>query len=453
MFKSWRFALVLLSICLAGALISGADRLLADDQAVADAPGLINYQGFLTDSGGSPLSTTVTLRFTLYDADTGGTNLWQETHSNVSVNGGHFSLVLGSINPLTTSLFSSETRYLETSVDTTNTNSNFTDLPRQRFTSVPYAMQANAVPWNGITSMPSGFADGVDDTGGAAYENVVVVAKSGGDYDSIKDAMDAISPSSSSPYLIYVAPGTYDEQVVMKEYVHLKGAGPYVTMISTSVTGDTHAEESAVVSMGAYAQLSDISVINTGNTGGNADGNSIAVRIKNGNMWTALDNVRAAVAETGGARHIAVYTSSGQSSMSRVYAMAAGANEAGAGGGNNWALFNNAHDATIDSSEFRASNNNANGIRMNGGEVTVTNSKIWGGDDSNARGISNNGSTYVYHSTIYGQGSAVIQTTSNSNEIYIGASKVDGSVTVTFGTKKCAQSYKGDYTELSAACN
>ena len=41
-------------------------------------PLFINYQGKLTDAGGNPLDGDFQMRFSLYDAPTGGTVLWSE---------------------------------------------------------------------------------------------------------------------------------------------------------------------------------------------------------------------------------------------------------------------------------------------------------------------------------------------------------------------------------------
>jgi pectin methylesterase-like acyl-CoA thioesterase len=66
-----------------------------------------------------------------------------------------------------------------------------------------------------------------------AYNNVLVVAKSGGHYNTISAALASISDNSAANrYLIWVAPGTYTETVTMKEYVDIEGAGEIATKIT-----------------------------------------------------------------------------------------------------------------------------------------------------------------------------------------------------------------------------
>ncbi|MBI3609651.1 MAG: right-handed parallel beta-helix repeat-containing protein [Nitrospirae bacterium] len=61
----------------------------------------------------------------------------------------------------------------------------------------------------------------------------VIVAASGGDYTSISAALAAINPDAKKPYVIEVMPGIYAENVTMKDYVHLKGAGREVTTVQS----------------------------------------------------------------------------------------------------------------------------------------------------------------------------------------------------------------------------
>ena len=74
----------------------------------------------------------------------------------------------------------------------------------------------------------------IDDTGASsASAHRVVVATSGGDYTSVSAALAAISPTAADPYVIDVMPGTYIENITMKSYVHLRGAGREVTAIQS----------------------------------------------------------------------------------------------------------------------------------------------------------------------------------------------------------------------------
>jgi len=54
----------------------------------------VTYQGQLSDAGGNPLNGSYTLLFELYGAATGGSRLWQQTHSGVQVRNGAFSVKL-----------------------------------------------------------------------------------------------------------------------------------------------------------------------------------------------------------------------------------------------------------------------------------------------------------------------------------------------------------------------
>jgi hypothetical protein len=74
---------------------------------------------------------------------------------------------------------------------------------------------------------------------GRRISNVVVVAKSGGQYQRIQDAIDSITNASLyNPYLVVVGPGVYNERVTLKASVHLQGAGKGVTIISSDVSYD-----------------------------------------------------------------------------------------------------------------------------------------------------------------------------------------------------------------------
>ncbi len=73
--------------------------------AHATIPNLVRHQGRIIDADGVPLNQTQTLSFRIYDAGTGGTELWSETWSDVTLDGGYFSLELGGITAFPHDLF------------------------------------------------------------------------------------------------------------------------------------------------------------------------------------------------------------------------------------------------------------------------------------------------------------------------------------------------------------
>jgi hypothetical protein len=70
--------------------------------------------------------------------------LWSETISSVDVDQGIYHVKLGSVNPLTASVFSEPERYLEVNVGGERLE------PRQRITSIAYALKAESVPDSAI---------------------------------------------------------------------------------------------------------------------------------------------------------------------------------------------------------------------------------------------------------------------------------------------------------------
>ena len=241
---------LVLVLVFGGILAVGGQRLWAETYAssthsTAAAPALISFQGFLSDSNGDPVADgSYPMQFGLYSASSGGAAIWSEDHASVAVSNGYFAVLLGSGSctagcPLDAADFSSATRYLQASADTGN---GLVDFPRQQMASAPYAMQADvaaAAPWSGLTGVPAGFADGIDDAG-SQYENVITVAKSGGDFTSVAAALNSIGDAAAAnPYLVRVMPGVYTETdlVTVKSYVHVQGSGPLATVVTSARTG------------------------------------------------------------------------------------------------------------------------------------------------------------------------------------------------------------------------
>ncbi len=69
--------------------------------ASAAPPQTINYQGYLTNPGGSPINSSVGITFKLYNAASGGAPLFTEVQPSVAVSSGNFNAVIGAISPIT----------------------------------------------------------------------------------------------------------------------------------------------------------------------------------------------------------------------------------------------------------------------------------------------------------------------------------------------------------------
>ncbi len=115
----------------------------------SDSTTTISYQGRLADSSGNPVTTSgIGMCFRLYNTDTGGSPLWEETHAAVPVEDGLFHVLLGSTNPIPVSLLANNsTLWLGITV---GADSEMT--PREQIASVPYAMIASTVPDGAVTT-------------------------------------------------------------------------------------------------------------------------------------------------------------------------------------------------------------------------------------------------------------------------------------------------------------
>ncbi|MCP4112933.1 MAG: hypothetical protein GY749_46640 [Desulfobacteraceae bacterium] len=102
-------------------------------------PMMINYQGYLADTNRDPINESVSMTFRLYNTADGGNALWTETHANVTITNGIFSVVLGGVTNLAENLFMEEL-YLGVSV---GNDSEMT--PRRKLTSAAYAIRAGYV--------------------------------------------------------------------------------------------------------------------------------------------------------------------------------------------------------------------------------------------------------------------------------------------------------------------
>jgi hypothetical protein len=270
-----RFALILTLLLLAGLALVAVSGATSGDASPTQggAPTVVAYQGEVRLDG-APYTGDAYVKFAVVNAD-GDTTYW--SNDGTSANGGQpsaavplavshglFSVLLGDTTldgmtqPLTAGVFSEPDRTLRVWFST-SLGGPFSHLaPDTRIAAVPYALQAqqaaNADTVDGLHAHELGIH----------YQNVVVVAKSGGDYASIQAAIDSITDATAgNAYLVWVAPGVYVEQVTMVPHVHLQGAGQEATVISSTATSGWPPTQATLV-LTREASLRDLTVANDG---------------------------------------------------------------------------------------------------------------------------------------------------------------------------------------------
>ena len=102
----------------------------------AQVPHKITYQGYLTATGGTPVTATVSMQFNLYTVDTGGVALYGETQ-NIAVANGVFTALIGTPTPIPGSVLFDQPYYLGITV-----GGDAEMTPRQFVSATPYAIRA-----------------------------------------------------------------------------------------------------------------------------------------------------------------------------------------------------------------------------------------------------------------------------------------------------------------------
>jgi hypothetical protein len=121
-------------------VLSMAAQTASSGSTSSQVPPLIPYSSVASDDGGSSLSGTVAITFSLYAGQQGGAPLWTETHNNIQLDAtGHYSVQLGITKPngVPTTLFTTgEARWLGVRI------AEQAEQPRVLLLSVPYALKA-----------------------------------------------------------------------------------------------------------------------------------------------------------------------------------------------------------------------------------------------------------------------------------------------------------------------
>jgi hypothetical protein len=420
-----RIVLIIALVLLAMAALVAATWAAPKNAPLAPggSPTVVAYQGEV-QVGGTPYTGNGYFEFAVVNA-AGTTTYWSNDGTStggseptatvqLAVSDGLFGVLLGDTSlsgmsqALTANVFSQPDRYLR--VWFSSDNVTFDQLtPDTRIAAVPYALQAQE-------AVDADTVDGLHASElGADYQNVVVVAKSGGDYTSVQAAIDSITDAAAdNAYLVWVAPGVYSETVTMKPYVHLQGAGQETTVISSTVSGGDWPPAPATLLLASDTSLRDLTVGNSGTGASNtallamagmtrtlvadvtartlgSGTNNFAIFLSGSGTGITLRQVTA-LAENGSGFN------SGLINFSGATAMLYGGSYTSRGGGDAWAIFN--VTATLEAHNVTALGEN--GSNLNSGVLGYTNATtvLYGGDYTGRGGSQTGGVGNQLNSTL-----------------------------------------------------
>jgi pectin methylesterase-like acyl-CoA thioesterase len=140
----------------------------------------------------------------------------------------------------------------------------------------------------------------------------VVVAKSGGDFTSVQAALNSITTASAAnPFLVYVAPGVYVEQVTLKPFVALEGAGEGTTIVrwTGGAVGSSYSDRSTMIGA-SNATVRSLSIESV------APGDNYSQGMYNNSSSPVLHNV--SITATGGHASYGMYNDSSSPTLTDV---------------------------------------------------------------------------------------------------------------------------------------
>jgi hypothetical protein len=218
------------------------------------------------------------------------------------------------------------------------------------------------------------------------FQNVAVVAPTGGDYTDPAAAMGAYNswcgtPSETNPCLLKIMPGVYDigvSTVVMQPYIDIEGSGQNVTVITGTVSNGSWPPSNGVVNGASNAEIRFLTVKST------ALGDYGAA-ILNSSASPAITNVSATASGETDIDNYGVYNASSSPTMTNVMATASNAINSNVG------VYNTSSSPTM-TNVMAAASGDADtnyGVSNNGSSPTMTNVTAIAEHGTNNRGVYN----------------------------------------------------------------
>jgi len=282
-------------------------------------------------------------------------------------------------------------------------------------------LEATSLKVTGSSAPAAGSLLTADASGNATWKpklgNIVYVAKSGGDFDTITAALNSIgtSATAANPYLIRVAPGVYTEQVTMKEFVSIEGAGEGVTIIKwTGSSGDLWGSGTCETVLGA--SNAELRYLTVQSDGGNAVTSAMGIR----NHGTSPTLSHLTISVSGGTENnIGIRSQvSGSPRMNDLTISAVG------GTGTNWGV----------------GSDTSNPQMVN---LTIDATKV---------GVFNDKSTNATIRSSWIKGTANSVVNQGSGKLSIANTMLDGAANLINGSFACINAYNASFVSRSATC-
>jgi hypothetical protein len=304
------------------------------------------------------------------------------------------------------------------------------------------------------------------------YDNVAVVAQSGGDYTDPVTAMNDYAtwcgtPSSGNPCLLKIMPGIYDigtSMLTMQAYIDIEGSGENVTVIQGNYDGST---DYGLLNGASNAELRFITVKNSG-------GGTYAFAINNYGASPKLTNVTA-VASGGTSDTVAVHNQYGASAiMTNVTATATGSAQVTAvvnyqctsnmtnvtaiatGGTTTRAVINHGSfsDSTVMQNVIATATGGTSNYGVWNGSASATmmgvTASASGGTESYGVWIADTGTVKINHSVIRGATNTIYN--GSGVTTLVGNTQLDGGTVSNAGTLTCAGVYDETYAFSASTC-
>lgn len=309
------------------------------------------------------------------------------------------------------------------------------------------------------------------DRSAGTVENVIVVAKTGGAFTSVADALASIvSPSETNRFLVKVMPGVYTEGDVsiVGPFVHLQGSGPNVTVIESARSAGTPSPAAATLQLDDGGRVSHLTIRNTG-TGVFG----IALHSATATRAASVAHAVLEAVGAGGTGHFGAYLNDSEPTIEHSVLRATGAVGFGTGVNAALGIVNSAggfpQPLVVDSRLIGGagtgltcadSTGTGFGIQATNASPDVRNSFVCGGHRGIFLGVAGNaqirGSQILVSATI----DAFLFETTGTAAVLVATSEVSyASKHTGAGDLVCVHSYKPNYTAATdgstsaAACN